>query len=106
MTHHGHYTHSSLRLKGVLKPIAYSLACAFPSLTWSAPATPTADVEAQTVVVTATRTDKPLQEASGSLAVIPSERLAAESPATLFEALGTIPNVNVESADSAIYGKV
>ena len=106
MTYHGLSTHSSSRLEGVLKPIVCALACALPSLAWSAPTTPTDDVAAQAVVVTATRTDKPLQEASGSLAVISAERLAAESPSTLFEALGTIPNVNVESADSVISGKV
>ena len=83
-----------------VKPLICTLACAL------APFAEAYQIESEAVVVTATRTEKILQEASGSIEVIDSERLSSESPSTIFEALESVPNVSVQSADSAIYGKV
>lgn len=92
-----------------MKPLICALACAWPALALSQETSHMVKddpLTAETIVVTATRTDQTLENASGSIAVIDQKQLSQTSPSTVFEALSSIPNVSVESSDSAIYGKV
>lgn len=91
------------------KPLITALALAFTAFTPTVHATETDSnsiVAPQTVVVTATRTEKALEDATASIVVIGEQQLATEAPATLFDALDGIPNVSVEASNSPIYGKV
>ena len=91
------------------KPLITALALAFTAFTplvHAAEAENSSVVVPQTVVVTATRTEKALEDATASIAVIDAKQLATEAPATIFDALDGIPNVSVEGSDSPIYGKV
>lgn len=55
------------------------------------------------VVVTATRTEKKLNEAPSSLVVITDGQLEQDNPKTLGDALLDIPNVMMEASDSPVF---
>ena len=76
-----------------LRLLPLTAACAAASLSIAASAE-TLRVEAP-VVVTATRTEKPLAEAAGSISVVTSEAIEERAPSTFGEALLGIPNVSV-----------
>lgn len=58
------------------------------------------------VVVTATRTEKKLNEAPSSLVVITDGQLEQDNPKTLGDALLDIPNVMMEAPDSPIFTRI
>ena len=76
-----------------LRLLPLTAACAAASLSIAASAE-TLRVEAP-VVVTATRTEKPLAEAAGSISVVTSEAIEERAPSTFGEAILGIPNVSV-----------
>lgn len=58
------------------------------------------------VVVTATRTEKKLNEAPSSLVVITDGQLEQDNPKTLGDALLDIPNVMMEAPDSPVFTRI
>lgn len=58
------------------------------------------------VVVTATRTEKKLNEAPSSLVVITDSQLEQDNPKTLGDALLDIPNVMMEAPDSPVFTRI
>lgn len=62
--------------------------------------------KASPVVVTATRTEKNLDEVPSSVVVITDETLLKEVPRTLGDALLDIPNVMLESPESPVFTRI
>lgn len=72
----------------------------------SAQNNPSLEVVTAPVVVTATRTEKKLNEVPSSLVVITDALLEREAPRTLGDALLDIPNVMLESPESPVFTRI
>lgn len=64
------------------------------------------DHVAKTIVVTASRTEKTLDEALSSVEVVTQDILGKEQPTTIAETLLDIPNVDVEASGSPVFSRI
>lgn len=63
-------------------------------------------VSTQPVVVTATRTAQPLNQAASSISVVTEKDVEERQPVTFTELLLDIPNVDVDSFNSVMYNRI